>query len=529
VIGLRLDIDQQANHVRVLTGFGKLWSIPHSISIVDSAGRKLQQGPNGFPAFDVTAGFTVTADSSLWLPPPFRPSPAVVRVPPGSWIYASNLYGSLGEKITIDRAAPNGLAVAALTFENLKSAVADPGSSTLLVARHSDTDHSHFWTDFSQDLLDATTVQAHFGLVLAGLPAPKAYLSKVRVSVDAFNVPGGWQPRILPLAATGSPDETVWWSYDVAASEVTLEANNSVSSAEFDYEDVFHRANQDPTVLANAAATFAPADVNCARFVVMGVPGPRIIPPRTSRFRRPLLLSSPPAAPACVREANVCFPLPNPGSIPSGPPPVTTAYGRVDVLHPTGHKGVDIHAASGTNILAPMDGTAVFRTSATAGNYVTLTGACGEKMIFMHLLSSPITPGGQTNVHRGQLIGQVGSTGLSTSAHLHFEIRGSNGTPEDPLGPLNRPRMNFGRCYPTGPCPDIPGKTNVGRLQLAAKVPLGSGQMQRAVCCDCAGTQDYCPNDLCVNRVLGPWVDSSTGNEIPRWEWPPTGPADPNP
>ena len=109
------------------------------------------------------------------------------------------------------------------------------------------------------------------------------------------------------------------------------------------------------------------------------------------------------------------------------------------------HKGQDIAAAEGTPVVAPHAGTvkAVRYQASGAGHYVVLDGAGEERdYVFMHLATgTTLVREGQT-VTTGQQLAQVGNTGRSFGAHLHFEIwtgRGwyTGGSPIDPL-PLLR-------------------------------------------------------------------------------------------
>jgi murein DD-endopeptidase MepM/ murein hydrolase activator NlpD len=95
------------------------------------------------------------------------------------------------------------------------------------------------------------------------------------------------------------------------------------------------------------------------------------------------------------------------------------------------HSGVDFGAAWGTPIVAVADGQVT--GAGWAGGYgrqVRLEHSGGLATSYSHMSSIAVAPG--TRVRRGQVIGYVGSSGLSTGAHLHYELH-RNGQPIDPL------------------------------------------------------------------------------------------------
>ena len=86
------------------------------------------------------------------------------------------------------------------------------------------------------------------------------------------------------------------------------------------------------------------------------------------------------------------------------------------------HNGIDMAAPQGTPIYATRDGK-VTRTAyqaGGAGNYVSINHLDGFASIYMHM-THYVVKEGQT-VTAGQIIGYVGSTGISTGAHLHFGV-----------------------------------------------------------------------------------------------------------
>ena len=103
---------------------------------------------------------------------------------------------------------------------------------------------------------------------------------------------------------------------------------------------------------------------------------------------------------------------------------VTSPFGNRDA--PTAgastyHQGVDISAPEGTPIYASRTGIVTAATSSkSAGFYVSINHGDGYSSIYMHMTRYVVSKG--QAVSAGQVIGYVGSTGISTGPHLHFGI-----------------------------------------------------------------------------------------------------------
>ena len=87
----------------------------------------------------------------------------------------------------------------------------------------------------------------------------------------------------------------------------------------------------------------------------------------------------------------------------------------------TDHKGVDLAGPEGTPIYASRGGTVtIAKFSNSAGYYVTINHGDGYSSVYMHMTGYVVSKGDK--VSGGQLIGYMGSTGISTGSHLHFGI-----------------------------------------------------------------------------------------------------------
>lgn len=110
-----------------------------------------------------------------------------------------------------------------------------------------------------------------------------------------------------------------------------------------------------------------------------------------------------------------------------------------------GHKGVDIGGNYGTTIVAAEDGVVVDINTGCShnygknyscgcgggyGNYVQVNHSNGLTTFYAHCQSVKVSVG--QHVKRGQAIAEMGSTGSSTGAHLHFEVI-INGVPKNPM------------------------------------------------------------------------------------------------
>ncbi|MCL2003056.1 MAG: peptidoglycan DD-metalloendopeptidase family protein [Oscillospiraceae bacterium] len=102
------------------------------------------------------------------------------------------------------------------------------------------------------------------------------------------------------------------------------------------------------------------------------------------------------------------------------------------------HDGIDIPAPRGTPVVAANAGQIIVRAYGSGyGNYIVVDHGGGQQSLYAHMHGFANAKVGD-RVTRGQTIGYVGTTGLSTGNHLHFEIR-RNGSPVDP-DPLLRGR-----------------------------------------------------------------------------------------
>ncbi len=94
------------------------------------------------------------------------------------------------------------------------------------------------------------------------------------------------------------------------------------------------------------------------------------------------------------------------------------------------HTGTDYAAPSGTPVHAVADGTISYAARKGGyGNFIQLDIGGGLASGYGHLSAFAVTPG--QRVSRGQVIGYVGSTGMSTGPHLHYEMY-RNGARIDP-------------------------------------------------------------------------------------------------
>jgi murein DD-endopeptidase MepM/ murein hydrolase activator NlpD len=116
-------------------------------------------------------------------------------------------------------------------------------------------------------------------------------------------------------------------------------------------------------------------------------------------------------------------------SIPSRAPlaasTTTSSYGMRE--HPVlggmkAHKGIDLAAPVGTPVYATADGT-VERADwfSSYGLYVAIEHGSDLETRYAHMSRLAVAAG--EHVHKGEIIGYVGTTGRSTGPHLHYEVR----------------------------------------------------------------------------------------------------------
>ena len=115
-----------------------------------------------------------------------------------------------------------------------------------------------------------------------------------------------------------------------------------------------------------------------------------------------------------------------PSSLPVERANLTSGFGvRADPFRESAamHTGIDLAAPLGTPVYATADGV-VDRSEWNDGGYgnlIEIDHGAGIQTRYGHLSERIAQPG--QRVHRGELIGLMGSTGRSTGSHVHYEVR----------------------------------------------------------------------------------------------------------
>lgn len=160
---------------------------------------------------------------------------------------------------------------------------------------------------------------------------------------------------------------------------------------------------------------------------VLFVPHPAAVPIglAAAPWQREYVLGAPPAEDGRPRGAPVAG-------------PITSLFGELaPELRRGPHTGIDIAAPAGSPVVATAPGVValVGYDEDGYGLYVVIDHGSSVSTLYGHLQRAAVRPG--QRVERGQTIGRVGSSGLSTGPHLHYELRLA-GRPVDPLPTLRQ-------------------------------------------------------------------------------------------
>ncbi len=136
-----------------------------------------------------------------------------------------------------------------------------------------------------------------------------------------------------------------------------------------------------------------------------------------------------------LRKQEMLASIPSVEPIPQDQAQLSSGFG--ERMHPIfkiakAHLGLDFTSPVGTPIHATGDGTVEFAGYNTSGYgiHVILDHGFGYQTLYGHMSTTKMRKG--QKVKRGDVIGEVGSTGLSTGPHLHYEVH-KDGVPMDPV------------------------------------------------------------------------------------------------
>lgn len=212
------------------------------------------------------------------------------------------------------------------------------------------------------------------------------------------------------------------------------------------------------------------------------LPDDRRAPPRPAIH--PAIVRVPRPAPVAPPPVLIAFREPLPGASVGSP------FGLRELpweTHARLHAGVDMEASAGTLIGAAADGVITrMGVDAGYGRFVELKHAAGLSTLYGHM--GPFLPGIAPGVavKAGTPVGRTGSSGSSTGAHLHFEIRDAENRP------LN-PELFLGRRFASEH--DLPLRQALRtprsvRIAYVSTIPLSKRAAMKAKLADSADDED---------------------------------------
>jgi len=195
-------------------------------------------------------------------------------------------------------------------------------------------------------------------------------------------------------------------------------------------------------------------------------------------------------------------------------------------LRHRGHKGIDIGADEGSEIVAARDGLVVYAGKQITGygNLVILLHRNGHSTAYAHCRALTVFAG--QYVDRGEQIAEVGKTGFAYRAHLHFEWR-QRGWVRDPVRKLRRrdtdpalggdgPAAVAGGGAVTGPAPSSSGASGTSGVEKGMDAEPGAdpgeqdGDAGRTPAGDPAPDTAR-PNDAGASSSAGEGTSSASG------------------
>jgi hypothetical protein len=126
---------------------------------------------------------------------------------------------------------------------------------------------------------------------------------------------------------------------------------------------------------------------------------------------------------------------------------ITSRYGDIDKLHPTGHTGIDFSLQEGTPLKSIFDGIVervVDYGGENIGKGVLVKFSDGTTGIYGHMSRILVREGDK--ITEGQTLGLSGNTGFSTGPHLHFGLK-ENGHFIDPTPLADKVAENTGSAW----------------------------------------------------------------------------------